>query len=111
MLDVGSGAVGTRIWPADLCHSPSASLIKVPSRVNKWEYRDGVLAFATIPDQEAVALLIPDVEAWAELLKKHATVQRTQARQGTQLRWHRADCSAHASSRPLSNSKPQSGGY
>lgn len=37
---------------------------------NHMTYRDRVLALAAIPDQEAVASLIPDVETWAELLKK-----------------------------------------
>ena len=37
---------------------------------NHMTYRDRVLALAAIPDQEAVTSLIPDVETWAELLKK-----------------------------------------
>ena len=33
-------------------------------------YRDRVPALASIPDQEAVTSLIPDIETWAALLKK-----------------------------------------
>ena len=36
---------------------------------NHMTHRDRVLALAAIPDQEAVASLIPDVKTWAELLK------------------------------------------
>jgi hypothetical protein len=37
---------------------------------NHMTFRDRVLALAAVPDQEAVAWLIPDIGTWADLLKR-----------------------------------------
>lgn len=57
-------------FPGEDEESKSARKFIRERLTNHMTYRDRVLALAAIPDQEAVASLIPDVETWAELLKK-----------------------------------------
>ena len=57
-------------FPGKDAESKSARKFIRERLTNHMTYRDRVLALAAIPDQEAVASLIPDVGTWADLLKR-----------------------------------------
>lgn len=57
-------------FPGEDAQSKSVRKFIKERLTNHMTYRDRVLALAAIPDQEAVASLIPDIETWSDLLKK-----------------------------------------